>query len=306
MKAEVIIIGAGLFGSMTAKYLKKKGLQVLIIDSKEDMAASKCSFGVWKEGWVNKTIKKEVEKGLPLLEEFAGIKMEEFFNTNKEAVEQLFYVDCRKILNEKFLNEKVISIKNNVVKTNKETHTASKAVIVCAGVWTTELLKGYKNVPKVDIAWGATMDYSQNIDTSRISTWAPYRQSVLLKIDEKKFVFGDGATVKNPKPEDPRIATASDRLVQHATETIGSSDMSKITDVKEGYRPYLAKGFGSMVNQHDTKLFSATGGAKNSTILCGWVAKSLYALIKGKKVVKEEVEEVEPEIFKVLEDDLPF
>lgn len=304
MKSDIIIIGAGLFGSMTAKYMKKKGLNVILIDCEQEMAASKCSFGVWKEGWINKTIKTEVAEGLPLLEEFAGIKKEEFFNMDKEILEPMFYVDCRKILNEKYLKETVVSIKNNIVKTNKGEHTSTKAVIVCAGVWTPELLKGYKNVPKVDIAWGATMDYSQNIDSSRYKTWAPYRQSILLKVDEKKFVFGDGATVKNPKTEDPRIEAASTRLVLHAADVIGSSDISKITSVKEGYRPYLAKGFGSMVNQHDSKLFSATGGAKNSTILCGWVAKSLYSLVIG-KASKIKQEEVEEEIIE-FEDDLPF
>lgn len=284
MKADVIIIGAGLFGSMTAKYMRKHGYTTLIIDNQNPMAASKCSFGVWKEGWVNKVIKKEVEEGLELLEEFAGgISMKDFFNMDKEVVEKMFYVDCSNILNEKSIDEKVTNIKNNKVTTDKNTHTATKAVIVCAGVWTPELLKGYSNVPKIDVYWGATLDYSQKIDTSRYTTWAPYKQSVLLKVNDKKFVFGDGATVKNPSTSDPRVETASTRLVQHASDVIGSSDTSLITAVNEGYRPYLAKGFGSMVNKHDKNLFSATGGAKNSTILCGWIAKQLLQMVKDIK-----------------------
>ncbi len=49
MRTDVIIVGAGLFGSMTAKYLRKKGFEVVIIDRVDPMAASKGSMGIWKE-----------------------------------------------------------------------------------------------------------------------------------------------------------------------------------------------------------------------------------------------------------------
>lgn len=285
---DVIIVGSGLFGSMTAKYLRKKGLEVMIIDNVNPMAASKCSFGVWKEGWINKTIKEEVEISMPILKKYYEIVEKPFFNMDKNVEEMMSYLDCLQILYERqVFNYNVADVKNNkVLITGNNTDgggwlEANKAVIVCAGVWTPELLKSYKkSLPKIDRLWGATLEFNQKIDISRFGQWAPYKQNVLLKMSEKKFVFGDGATVKNPKENDERVSFASNRLLTHAHDVIGSLNPDNIKRVNEGYRPYLTKGSKGFVMKHDKNLFSATGGAKNSTILCGFIAKQIFRNIK--------------------------
>lgn len=286
---DIIIVGSGLFGSMTAKYFRKKGLECLIIDNKQPMAASKCSFGVWKEGWINEKIRAEVDISLPILQEFFTIEEKEFFNMDKQEVEVMSFLDCSQILNEPFEELTVKSIVDKrvicsgvdeVLGEVEVVLNAKKAVIVCAGIWTAELLSNYSTAPKLDNHYGATLEFKQKIDMSRFGQWAPYRQNVLLKLSEKKFVFGDGATVKNPKDNDERVKKVSDRLVTHAADTIGTLNPENISKVNEGYRPYLAKGgSGKFVNKHDEGLYSATGGAKNSTILCGFIAQELYRLV---------------------------
>jgi glycine/D-amino acid oxidase-like deaminating enzyme len=287
MKVEAIIIGAGLFGSMTSKFLRSKNTDVLLIDSDEVFAASKCSFGVWKEGWINKSISDKVNISLPILDKMIGITTIDYFNQDKNIEDKMFKIDCSKILDERnkeyFLNAKVDSVSNNVVTLQDGTKiTATKAVVIAAGVYTDILLEksGYKPID-IDSYWGATLDFKMNIDISRYKTWSPYKQSVLLKLDENKFIFGDGSTVKNPKPNDKRVKMAGDRLVQHAIDLIGlSSAMEHITSVKEGMRPYLPKGNHDFVVKRDRNLYTATGGAKNSTILSGYVAQELYNFIK--------------------------
>lgn len=286
MNPDVIIVGSGLFGSMTAKYLRKKGMDVLIIDNREPMAASKCSFGIWKDGWVNPSIKDKVILGQPTLNEFVGgIKEIEYDNLDKKTVEKLYAVDCSLILNEKVLSGKVISIKNRHVVFKKmgnfeESIIAKKAVIVCAGVWTPFLLKDYKNVPAIDNQWGLVIEGTGELKRSKIMTWAPYKQSVFLKQKNDRFLFGDGATVKNPKENDKRLSVVGDRVLVHMSD-ISKFTTDNIVQLKEGFRPYLRNTEGSIVNQHDKNLFSATGGAKNSTILSGYVAQTLYNFVKG-------------------------
>ncbi len=141
---------------------------------------------------------------------------------------------------------------------------------------------GYdENLPVVDKQWGITYMVDMKVDHSRISQWAPYRQNVLLKLGKKKFIFGDGVTVKNPKEGDVRIEPAEKRAKMHLNETTFMTVPKKKITVLKGYRPYLGKGgSGKFVNQHDEALFSATGGAKNSTILCGHIAKQLWRKLK--------------------------
>ena len=287
MKTDVIIVGGGLFGSMTALHLQKKGMDVLVIDSAHPMAASKCSFGVWKDGWVNEVIRAEVDYGMPLLERYTEVKDVEFFNTKKGVVEIFRKADCSTLLNAAVPRKEgeVTALGKRFVSVNGEVIQAKRAVVVAAGVWTPQVLSlcaGIDHLPSVDMIWGATLDVRIKLEENRIQEWAPYRQSVMVQ-EEGYFRFGDGATVKNPKGvADPRLDKASTRLIQHLNDIVGVTvNPDKITAVHEGYRPYMKKGTPSLVNKHFDWLFSATGGAKNSTILCGYVAREIHSHIQG-------------------------
>lgn len=283
-KTDVVVIGAGLFGSMIYRHLTDKGLDVVVIDRQHPMSASKCSFGVWKPGWVNNIIKEQVSDGMELLEKHSkGIRQIEIFNVKKEKIELFSKVDCSNILTTQFLEATVTGIKDKTVyfkdeHGEEEKIVVKKAVIVAAGVWTTEILNlagAKKSLPGVDKIWGATLELPDDVEENRIMEWAPYRQSVLVRKDVGTFYFGDGATVKNPKDvDDPRVGVASDRLLQHLNDILQVTyDVDRIKSVNEGYRPYLKKGTPGFVAKHNDWLISATGGAKNSTILCGHVAK---------------------------------
>lgn len=289
MKTDVIVIGAGLFGSMITRHFQDNGLDVICIDSQEPMAASKCSFGVWKDGWVNKTIQPEAQEGMDLLEQMTdGIHEMKIFNVGKERYDDFKRVDCSKLLLKSFHKANVNYIHHGTVEFTEASGDegsffARKAIIVAAGVWTPKILtlqKGIKSTIGIDSAWGATLDINYKIEESTIKEWAPYRQSLLLDIGTK-VVFGDGCAVKNPSVNDPRVEMASTRLLKHFSEATNGLDYSKIKVVNEGYRPYLKKGSSGFVQKHGEKLYSATGGAKNSTILCGHVAKRLLTLIKN-------------------------
>jgi glycine/D-amino acid oxidase-like deaminating enzyme len=288
VKTQVVIIGAGLVGSLTAKVLREAGYDSLILDMEHPYAASKCSFGIWKDGWVNDAIRKEYEAGMSTLEKYAGEReVLELFNMKKEKIDEFYYINPAKVLNEEFLPAEVLSVENNKVKFvmegQKYMAKATVAVVVCAGAFTQELLEnsGYKNAPQMDKLWGATMDVDMEIEESRIMEWAPYKQCILYKTNGKKFVFGDGATVKNPQENDPRVKKASARLQEHLDMvTQIKVPNEKIRSVKQGYRPYLKKGTPKFINKHDKRLFSATGGAKNTTILCGFMAQEVLKQIK--------------------------
>lgn len=280
MKSDIIIIGSGLFGSATAKMFMEKGMSVLLIDSNDPMAASKCSFGVWRDGWVSSTLRPFVDDGMEFLEKMTGGVQKMLFEDLSAMKEiEMSRVDCSKILDltPDIIGE-VTEIKNNHVFIGEEQYTAKKAVIVCAGAKTYSLLgeSGYIT-GKLDSYWGATFDLKRiKGDTSnKIATWAPYKQSVFMQKDSNTFVFGDGATVKNPKPNDPRVEKTSERIVTNMRSLLQCDLVDNITAINEGLRPYIAKGE-QFIQKHDSMLYSATGGAKNSTILCGYIARELF------------------------------
>lgn len=305
MKTDVLIIGAGLIGSMTAKLLRSKGMGVVIVDEQNPMSASKCSFGIWKDSWVNKIIKKEYMEGIPLLEKFAGgIEEIDFIvrpkpyktrsmidkyviDKTKVSKEKFKRVDCSLILNEEFIEASVLTIDKNrttiVKKDGTKELIIAKQIVIAAGVWTTDILiqNGLMdNLPYLDFQWGSIFKLKglELPSDNQMAEWAPYKQSVYLKTAKNKALFGDGITIKNPKKNDERIKVNSDRILLHMQELLGTKKHNgNIVDILEGYRPYLRKNSSSFefVNRHSEFVLSATGGAKNSTILCGHMAKSI-------------------------------
>lgn len=327
MKTDVVVIGSGLIGGMVTKFLRDvKGMQVVVVDQRNTMSASKCSFGVWKEGWVNQVIKKEYEDGLELLDTFTGgIKEEEFqikpkpyknrsmvetYEPKLELKTETFKrVDCSLILNEEIIEATVLNIDKNRVtilhagKEQRKEVIVAKHIVIAAGVWTTDILVEnglMNNLPYLDRQWGAVLHLKGNADIklpqSQMKEWAPYKQSVFVNLGNNRGVFGDGATIKNPKGEDDKVRAASDRIILHMNDLLkrdikdgketysATKYTSTVVDILEGYRPYLNKAkshTGKFVNRHSDWVISATGGAKNSTILCGHMAKEVWRLIKA-------------------------
>ncbi len=286
---DVIIIGAGLVGSMTAKVLRDEGYSVRIFDSREKLSGSKCASGVWKEGWVNPKIKERVEEGLGTLQKYANIQLLDFYNRDNGKTEEMFYVDWSEICNEDYVDAKVFEVKNKKIEyipTDSETDwtdEAKYAVLICAGAFTDKILSesGYAPIG-IDAYWGNLLVLDgANMKMSVVKTWAPYKQIVALRYKDQGMKFSDGSTVKNPKPDDDRCDKVEARLLQHLEDTFPNLPDTLGVTYYTGLRPYLQDKSINFINTHDKNLFSATGGAKNTIILCGYFAQKLTEMVKN-------------------------
>lgn len=304
-KTDIVVIGRGLFGGMINRYFRHRGISVLIIDSTEALAGSKCSAGIWNDGWVRK-IRKEAQTTVRIMEELEiAIRQIDFWDLdeNDEKKTTFYQVSPFQIIVEDdYIQDKVIGVENDkVFLLGGETIQARKAVIIAAGVWTDEILKtsGYRELG-IDGVWGEAFYYAgQKIEKPKMWTWAPYRQAYAFNYKEGRscddcsfasvcnhntekgamggVYFANSSTVKNPKEEgDVRIEKNETRLFQHSKAA--GLNPKHITSMMVGYRPFLRYS-GPMVNKHDSKLYSATGGKKQSTILSGYVAHELYQMI---------------------------
>ncbi len=284
-QTDIIVIGAGLVGSMVARHFRANEYEVLVIDSEDKMSASKCSGGLWKAGWVEK-IAEEALHGEAVIRQY--FEVQQLTLKNGKGEDELFnYVNCNDVLVKPDIFGNVVHIKNNVVNVGYKDGSpynfiqGKVAVIVAAGYQTNNILEksNYELKSNVDAQWGKIFEFNGQVDINRVHIWAPYRQATLFN-REGFYYFGDGCTVKNPKPNDKRIEFASDRLIEHAFEMDCNFDV--VRGEKEGYRPYIQANE-NIINQYDENLYAAVGTAKNGTVLCGYIADKLLSIIKDKE-----------------------
>lgn len=294
-KTSVVIIGAGLFGSMISKYLKSRGIDCLIVDRNDIMNASKCSSGIFRPGWAGK-IQPEVSVSLPIIEKFVSIVPLPIFDGDKEIQTTIDFIDCNLILNEEFLAGDVVrctkdktAIRSVIVDVEGvEVEIECDHLVVAAGSYTNTLLAklGIPTVFQLDSYWGAVVHTSDLPKRNYIQTWAPYKQMYGLTLErggKNVGYFTMGTAVKNPPVGgDNRTLAGGGKLVQYAA---AACHMKQIIEIPEGLRPFFAEKGGEVdfVNNHGLNVISATGGAKNSTLLCGYAAKRVFEEITGKK-----------------------
>jgi len=293
---DVVVVGAGLFGSMTAKFLKSKGIETIIIDRRDPMSASKCSSGIWRPGWAHK-IQREVEESLPIIAQFTAIDTLPIFDVDKEIETTIDFIDCNNILNEDFLegdvkgctytfnrfNAKIQSVIVDVDGIDIEIEC--NYVVVCAGAFTNQVLNRLK-MPLhfgIDGLWGAVIHSSDKLKQNYIQNWAPYKQLYGLTLQrggEEVSYFTMGSSAKNPPAGgDNRTLNIGEKLVQYAAAT---GKLRNIVEIPEGLRPFFVEKEMDFVNRHGVNVLSATGGAKNSTLLCGYAAQRIFQEISGK------------------------
>ena len=276
-KFDIVIVGAGLIGSVVAEFFKKNNKSVCLIDNNEFYSASKCALGVFKDSWGAK-IKPIFKDTMKVLQELYGVDVLTFFNLDKEVKEDMKGVEINKILhaNRNILNDKVVKVRNNIVFLENNKPIKGAVVLLSTGVWVDNILEASK-YDKLGVKkyWGANMEIALPIEENRIQTWAPFKQSICLKTNYG-FMFSDSASVKEPKKDDKRLKKVSERSQRNLNEiTFTNIQNQHIKKVREGYRPFLPKGV-DYFNQHDDNLFSATGGAKNTLLITGHVALKTY------------------------------
>lgn len=288
---KVGIIGNGLFGSIIARKLRKEGIDVAVFASNSENLprASECSAGLWKDTWINKAIRQQVVDSYDLLSELIDGSIEEkvMHNKNTQKEETFFHVPPSSILVEANRIGKILKIEDCGESMKLWFHDpkvpstglySCDYVVVAAGAFTDDLLS-ISGLPTlgVDRYWGKCFFSSEVPTISKLRVWAPYKQSMWFPVNNELSYISDGATVKNPKQDDARITKVTDRLIENLI-AIGA-DPSRVVGTKEGFRPFLSKGIDFVTKVH-SRVIVATGGRKNSTVLCGYVAKKAFELLK--------------------------
>lgn len=269
-KRNIIIVGAGLFGSIAATLCSRAGHNVTVVDERRMYAASLASGCVLAPSWLSSLSKEDVATAMGVLGELYPIHDVDF-GTALGAKFKAKRVNVEDVLVEPDVRALATEVGDGFVRyTNAEGKSVKLqgVVLVAAGIWCKELVP---DMPDVTGLYGCSLTVRGQLQEPRISVYAPYRQAVGFNKDRKTIWFGDGSALiqKTWAAERlQRIQATKDR----ATKTMGITVTSGAR-VVEGARPVVAGHKSGYFRQVSPKLFISTGGAKNGTVLAALQAR---------------------------------
>jgi glycine/D-amino acid oxidase-like deaminating enzyme len=275
-KTNLIVVGAGLFGSIIATHARSRGYDVTVIGQSRQYEASPASGCVLSPNWLNSMPSEDISDALSVLKEHYTL-VDLKFKTNILSTFKAKHIDPASILIEPDIVGKVLAVRDNEVIFDKfgVPHTMHGTVIVAAGIWSKELIP---DMPAIKGLYGASLRFAGHIEPS-LHVYAPYRQSVGFNISEHEVWFGDGsALIQNTwrKEREERI----ERTTNRARSMCDAEDLGEVT-VTEGARPYVEDHKGGYLRQVSDGLWVSTGGAKNGTVLAASHAHKIVQALEA-------------------------
>ena len=265
--SKVIIVRAGLFGSVAATLCKGYGHDVTIIDAGMEESGSKASGCLTKPSWLEK-IKEQGRIGLDVLEGLYTIQTIKL--KQKIGSVEVLFIPPEKILCHESVREVVKVVGNGYVKTGGDNKLYEGKVLVAAGVWSDSLV----DMPTIRQLTGASLIFEKEIKVPRISYWAPYKQSVSFIIRPGETWFGDGTAILRRNYEAKHL----DRTIKHAREH-GLKGAPNVIVV--GMRPYVTGHSSGYFKRVYKNTWVSTGGAKNGLVLAAYQAYQFLNEMRG-------------------------
>lgn len=282
---RVIVVGAGLFGSIIAAELSRLGHELLLIDSQEPDAGSNAAACLMRPSWLGSMGDKAVP-ALETLDRLYGLQTVRFRLRPSALHSDVHWIPPSSILGKAtVIRGKVSSIERHGPEEWCVTHcdtrdqgwltrrTFADRVIVAAGVWTGPIL-GYRALTErtVPQAGRAFLFEHAEIAEPFIKIWAPYKQIVAFNRGDGAWI-GDGAAIIAKNWNDDVSRRNAERLVQGADD----AGILPVTGPKHlfGLRPYVKDAKPLFMEQVNPGLWAVTGGAKNGTIAAGWAARHI-------------------------------
>jgi len=303
---DVLIIGAGIFGRVIGRYLKRQGRDVTLFDAGFEQAGSKPAACLMKPSWLTSMSKVEQAQSMAVLDECYGVhEIEAFiqavagmgkrstiwwvapgsiFSTTKPdnvVKQEVTVVDWEEDYGVPYARtiEKSESLHGDALRT--QCH-AAKLLVVATGSWCNDILPDYLKVTGLRAQLGAAFTWPCDPNReSRVSVrpWAPYKQLVSLpnRYPGELWV-GDGTAVFD------LTAKRLDDSKQRCARFVHMQELDEPTQrlvaieptVLVGRRPYI-RGLGAPAYVQEVKpgLWIATGGAKNGTAGAAWAAHKI-------------------------------
>lgn len=275
-KHNIIVVGAGLFGSIAATLARKHGHNVTVIGEHRQYEASPASGCVLAPSWLSSMEKPAIADALAVLGELYLIQDLEF-KTNLFKTFKAQRVSLSEVLVKPDLEGCAVKVGDGYVDCVQTGDTVADRlrgkVLIAAGIWCRELLPG---MPVVRGLYGCSLKVPGQLDAPRIHAYAPYKQAVGFNLDRKHVWFGDGTALieKTWAQEEPARVTAT---AARAAKMIGATPKAKVT---AGARPVVEGHKAGYFERVYPNTWVSTGGAKNGTVLAAAQALAFVRSLK--------------------------
>lgn len=263
---NVLIVGAGLFGSIAARACQEAGLNVTVFDDKRPFAGSPPAACLIRPSWTTTLGKGITEPALHTLEYLYGVNILPF--KTAAGTVSVYWVDPRKLLKTKVVRETVLEVGDGWIRTAKGTYEGK--VLVAAGVWSGDLVE----CPPIRRLTGLSLMFPGEPKTNRISVWAPYRQAVSFPIAPGKTWFGDGTAILQKNFDQEQRTKDSIRRAR------GHRLKGAPAKVIVGMRPYIQGEKKGWFKRLHPNTWVCTGGAKNGTVMAAYYAGKFVEAIE--------------------------
>lgn len=264
-KQNIIIVGAGLFGSAAARLARHEGHTVTVVDTPKPYAASKASGCVLAPSWLQSLTAEQRADGMAVLQDLVPVHDIEF-KTNLLKTFKAKRIDKDDLLVTPDLVDDVTGVEDGLVLTASGKKLRG-VVLVAAGMGTPALVAG---VPAMRGLWGASLLIKGQLGSPRLSVYAPYRQAVAFNVSRGNVWMGDGSALSE-KTWEKEQAERLQRTKKRAVDLFELTNAPK-AQVFVGARPYVDGHKAGYFAKVAPKLYVSTGGAKNGTLLAAWQA----------------------------------
>ena len=253
--AALLVVGAGLFGSLAARYARSKGIETHVFDPGLDGAASPAAAGLFQEAWFGRKLREHYQQAVPLLEQLCSIRRVAL-QYDDDTLESLLCVPPSAILDAHPIRQRVTAVGDGWLEAGDERYEGN--VYVAAGVWCRDFLPALSVSGKAGAAFAFAGERP-----GRIRKLSHGRQALAFVRDPGSTHFSDGTAE----------SVYTDEHEQRSLSRAKDFGLDKPIHRYWGYRPYTPGG--PVFMRLGDRLWLATGGRKVGTIVGAAFARRL-------------------------------
>ncbi len=252
----LLVVGAGLFGSMAAAYARRRGVEAVVFDAGLAGAASPAAAGLFRPAWAGRRLAEHYRRALPLLEQLYEVRTVTLTGADGRP-EDFACVPPGAVLEPAPVRARVTAVGDGWLEADGRRYDGW--VYVAAGVWCEALSPGLGVYGKSGAAF--VFDGER---PGQLAPLGPGRQAIAFVRDPGTTYFSDGTAVRDYTSEHDRQS-----LAHAAALGLAAPPLRRLW----GMRPYVPGG--PFFHRVAGRTWLGTGGRKMGTILAASYARQL-------------------------------
>lgn len=271
MDADVLVVGAGLFGSMATHLLRKAGARVLLIDDQRPFSGSAAAGCLLRPTWLS-SLNATGKLGLELLNEHWPPTPLNFRVLPTRRTIEILHLSPSTVLLPPDISQRVLEVlPGGMIYLAEEDEPLKAAnVLVAAGAWTDTLVP----VPPLRTKVGVSFIFPTQLEEPLVRFWAPYKQLLAFNNSAETVWAQDGTAIlyRNwGKKDYARIARA------RCAELVGRPCTEHI---HVGHRPFVEGHPRGFLEEVLPRVWASTGGGKFGAVLGAYQAQRFLEAVR--------------------------